>query len=376
MTAAAPARRTWILDTAVAVVFAGLTQVEIWVFRAGEVSQGVQVLATALVAVMAATLALRSTAPVPAYFVNGLAVVATTLVGVPSDIYPFSNLALLYTMATVASTQMAVLGLATGLVGVVYYFWTFGQQPLFGAFTMVLWALGWAAGRSTLARRTRLAVEHERDLSVATAEARDARLALEAQRQGLAREIHDLVGHTINVMVVHAGAGRRAHAPDDARRALETIEEIGTSALDELDGLLGMLGGGPAQRGPLPGVDDIPGLIRRIADAGLDVELRSNVDRGDLSSAQGATVYRIVQEALTNTLKHAEATAALVELQRNGAEVVVTVTDDGRGARGPSGRGLAGMSGRVAVHGGSLEHGDRPEGGFLVTARIPTGGPA
>lgn len=376
MTTAVPARRTWILDTAVAVVFAGLTQVEIWVFRTGEVSQGAQMLATVLVAVMAATLAIRSTAPVPAYFVNGLAVYATTLVGVPSDIYPFSNLALLYTMATVASTQVALVGLATGLVGVAYYFWTFGQQPLFGAFTMVLWALGWAAGRSTLARRTRLAVEHERDLSVATADARDARLALEAQRQGLAREIHDLVGHTINVMVVHAGAGRRATAPDDARRALETIEEIGRSALDELDDLLGLLGESPAPRSPLPGVDDIPGLVRRIADAGLDVEVRSNIDRGDLSSAHGATVYRIVQEALTNTLKHAQATAALVELTRDGADVVVTVTDDGRGARGPSGRGLAGMSSRVAVHGGSLEHRDRSEGGFLVTARIPTGGPA
>ncbi|MBW3603689.1 MAG: hypothetical protein KY460_02065 [Actinobacteria bacterium] len=376
MTTAVPVRRTWVLDTAVAVVFAGLTQVEIWVFRADEVSQGAQVAAMALVAVMAATLALRSTAPVPAYFVNGLAVVATTLVGVPSDVYPFSNLALLFTMATVASTQVAVLGLATGLVGVAYYFWTFGQQPLFGAFTMVLWALGWAAGRSTLARRARIAVEHERDLSVATAEARDARLALEAQRQGLAREIHDLVGHTINVMVVHAGAGRRATSPDDARRALETIEQIGRSALDELDDLLGMLGEGPAQRSPLPGVDDIPGLIGRVADAGLDVELRSDVNRGDLSGAQGVTVYRIVQEALTNTLKHAEATAALVELQRNSTEVVVTVTDDGHGARGPSGRGLAGMSSRVAVHGGSLEHGDRPEGGFRVTARLPMGGSA
>lgn len=377
MTAGTMARRTPGLDVAVAVVFAGLTQVEIWVFRAGEVSQDAQVLATILVAVMAVALAFRSTAPIPAYFANGLAIYAVTLVGVPSDIYPFSNLALLYTLATVASTQVAIVGLVTGLGGVATYFWAFGQQPVFGAFTMVLWALAWMAGRSTLGRRTRLSIEHERDLSLAAADARDARLALESQRREIAREIHDMVGHTVNVMVVHAGAGRRAldrdGGTDDARAAFSTIEDVGSAALEEMDSLLGLLGPQPTDRSPLPGIADLDDLAERTAQSGLRVELYTELEH-DIDATQGATVYRIVQEALTNTLRHAAAGVAVVDVRSEDGDVVVTVTDDGDGATGPPGRGLAGMADRLALHGGSVQHGDLNDGGFRVSARMPIGG--
>ncbi|HSJ44079.1 MAG TPA: histidine kinase dimerization/phosphoacceptor domain-containing protein [Euzebyales bacterium] len=214
MTASTSARTTFGSDVAFAAVYAALTQVELWVFRS-DVSNGQQLAASVLIALMAVTLAFRSRAPVPAYFVNGVAVVVTSaVVGVPGDVYPFGNIVLLYTMATVASTGVAVLGLATGLAGVAVYFGSLSEEPVLGAFTMILWALAWAAGRASLTRRIQVAVEHERGLSLAAAEAQEARLALEAQRRRMTREIHDLVGHTLNVMVVHAGAGRRAVGTD------------------------------------------------------------------------------------------------------------------------------------------------------------------
>lgn len=375
MTAGSSARTTFGWDIALAVVFGVLTQVETWVFRAGEVTGGQQAAGAALVGLMAVTLAFRSRAPVPAYFVNGIAVgVTSAVVGLPGDVYPFGNLVLLYTMATVASTGIAVAGLVLGLGGVALYFASLSDQPVFGAFTMVLWSLGWAAGRATLARRTQAAVEHERDLSLATAQAQEARMALEAQQRRMAREIHDLVGHALNVMVVHAGAGRRAvdTDADGARMALETIESVGRTALGELDGLLGMLDSDAQDRTPLPGLDELDRLVDQVAQAGLRVGLARDVD-GHVPAAHGATVYRIVQEALTNTIRHADATHATVEVRRADAELLVAIVDDGRGSTRPAGRGLRGMAERVAVHGGSLEHGPRDGGGYRVAARLPLG---
>lgn len=360
MTAGSSARTTVWWDVALAVVFGALTQVEIWVFRADDLTGGRQVAGAALVALMAVTLAYRSRAPVPAYFVNGIAVgVTSAVVGMPGDIYPFGNLVLLYTMAAVASTGVAVTGLVLGLGGVALYFASLSDRPVFGAFTMVLWSLGWAAGRATLARRTQAAIEHERDLSLAAAQAQEARLALEAQRRRMAREIHDLVGHTLNVMVVHAGAGRRAisAAPDDACAALETIEQVGRTALGELDGLLGMLDADSEDdRAPLPGLDELDRLVEQVGRAGLRVLLERDVD-GHVPAAHGATVYRIVQEALTNTLRHADATHVTVEVRRADQDLLVEIVDDGGGSTAPAGRGLRGMAERVVAHGGTLAHG-------------------
>lgn len=375
MTAGSSARTTFGWDVAFAVVFAALTQVELWVFRSGELSGGQQLAGGVLIALMAVTLAFRSRAPVPAYFVNGIAVVVTSaVIGVPGDVYPFGNAVLLHAMAGVASTGVAVLGLIAGLGGVAAYFGTLSEEPVFAALTMVLWALAWAAGRATLARRTQTAIEHERDLSLAAAQTQEARLALEAQRRRMAREIHDLVGHTLNVMVVHAGAGRRAVGtdPDGARVALETIERVGRTALGELDELLGMLDTDTTDRAPLPGLDQLDRLVDQVERAGLRVRLERDVD-GRVPAAHGATVYRIVQEALTNTLRHADAVQATVEVRRADGFLLVEVVDDGRGSTAPAGRGLRGMAERVAAHGGTLEHGPGDGGGYRVTARVPVG---
>jgi glucose-6-phosphate-specific signal transduction histidine kinase len=189
-------------------------QVELWVLRSGDLSGGQQLAGGALIALMAVTLAFGSRAPVPAYFVNGIAVVVTSaVVGVPGDVYPFGN--------------------------VVHH------GPV-----------GDRLGRRspTLARRTQMAVEHELDLSLAVAVAQEARLVLEAQRRRMAREIHDLVGHTLNVMIVHAGVGLRGMAERVAGHggSLAPCDRaLLTPAPSRCDSHLGRAAHGPRARRPV-----------------------------------------------------------------------------------------------------------------------------
>lgn len=367
-------------DLLAAVVYLGLCLGEVWFFLEAPVSSGTRLAGSVVVTLMAVAVAFRSPRPVTAYFVHGTLIGVATVLGMPGDVYPFGNLFLLATLASVAGPRMAWIGLATAMVGVGSYFWRFGQPPIFAAFTMSLWVLAWAAGRASQGRSRELLLAHDRDLSRAAAQTHEAELALEVQRRDIAREIHDLVGHTINVMVVHAGAGRRGleRDPNEGRDALVTIEEVGRGALDELDGLLCSLSRAPGDRQPVQGLEDVAGLVARVGRAGPAATLDDRV-AGPVPAAVGATAYRVVQEALTNTLKHADAALVEVVLSRHDDVLEVVVHDDGRGsdrrsATGPperAGRGLAGMGERVAALGGALEHGDDPRGGYHVTATIP-----
>lgn len=367
-------------DMVAAVVYLGLVQGEVWFFLEVPVSSGTRLAGSVVVTLMAVAVAFRSTRPVTAYFVHGSLIGVATVLGVPGDVYPFGNLFLLATLASVAGPRVAWLGLATAMVGVGSYFWRFGQPAIFAAFTMSLWALAWAAGRAAQGRRRELLLAHDRDLSRAASRTHEATLALEVQRRDIAREIHDLVGHTINVMVVHAGAGRRGldRDPDQARDALVTIEEVGRGALDELDGLLATLSQAPGDRGPVQGLEDVAGLVARVERAGPVATLDDRVS-GPVPAAVGATAYRVVQEALTNTLKHADAACVDVVLARHDDILEVVVHDDGRGSPGSSAtgpderpdRGLVGMAERVAALGGTLDHGDDPGGGYRVAVTIP-----
>lgn len=224
-----PLRTTPTLDSVAAGIYLGLTLSETWFYLGQELSRGTQVAGSVALVLMAAAVASRSTRPVQAYFAHGLLILVAIALGMPGNVYPFGNLFLLATMASVAAPAVAWAGLATGVAGIGAYFWRFDEPLLLSGFTMALWALAWVAGRAAHGRRRELVLAHDRDLSRATAEAQAARLALETQRRDIAREIHDLVGHTINVMVIHAGAGRRGldRDPAEARRALSTIEEVG-----------------------------------------------------------------------------------------------------------------------------------------------------
>ena len=212
---------------------------------------------------------------------------------------------------------------------------------------------------------------------------RAAHDAVVVERTRIAHELHDVVAHAMGVMVVQAGAARMVltRDPHGAAEALRRIEETGRSGLAEMRRLLGVLetGDDEGARVPQPGLDHLDGLLDSMRGTGLRVDAAVEGTPRPLPAGVDLTAYRLVQEALTNALKHAGGAHARVLLRFGPDALEVVVTDDGRGpkpdgAQPPGGRGLIGMRERMAVFGGSLETGERPGGGFLVRARIPLSG--
>ena len=196
------------------------------------------------------------------------------------------------------------------------------------------------------------------------------------ERRRIAREMHDVVAHSLAVVVGHAEAGRLvvARSPERAADILETIAGTGREALAEMRGLLGVLRDGDAPAGPQPGLHDVPALVARVRRSGLTVTYDAE-ELGQVPPGVALTAYRVVQEALTNTARHARGAAARVSLERGPDALTVTVVDDGadHGVSGPRttpGRGLTGMRERVEAVGGELETGPTPHG-WRVRARMP-----
>jgi signal transduction histidine kinase len=207
------------------------------------------------------------------------------------------------------------------------------------------------------------------------------------ERIRLAHELHDSVGHTLTMMVVQAGAGGHVYErdPDFARRALENIETSGRQALGELDRILGLLrDDDAAERVPQPGLNAVPGLIDDLTEAGLPVTLVMEGCVDDVPIEVSRSGFRIVQEALTNVLKHAGNVPTRVMVRCSPGVVEVEVVNDASEGEDPAtmfappesgGRGLLGIEERVGILGGSVEAGPRPGGGFRVWVRLPaTGG--
>jgi signal transduction histidine kinase len=209
------------------------------------------------------------------------------------------------------------------------------------------------------------------------------------ERTRIARELHDVVAHRVSLMTVQAGAAKAVAAqdPEGALRAMSAVEEAGRQALDELRHLLGVLR--PETDldglGPQPGLADLPRLVEQTRGAGLDVSLATDGVVAGLPARVDLFAYRIVQEALTNVLKHAGPGARTeVRLGSDGRGVVIEVLDDGPGATAPPGpdaddagargHGIVGMRERARLLGGTLDASPRPGGGFSVVAHLPTGG--
>jgi signal transduction histidine kinase len=228
----------------------------------------------------------------------------------------------------------------------------------------------WLAGQTVRRRRGR-----ERDLILEREE--KARAAVLEERTRIARELHDVVAHAISVIVLQARGARHAldEEPDDARGALDSIEATATQALGEMRRLLGLLRAGDEEvaLAPQPSLAHIETLAAHVRDAGLPVEVRVEGPVRELAPGVDLSAYRIVQEALTNALKHAGDASARVLVRYGDEALELEVADTGGGgANGTgSGHGLAGMRERVAVFGGELESGPRREGGFAVRARLP-----
>jgi signal transduction histidine kinase len=217
-------------------------------------------------------------------------------------------------------------------------------------------------------RRARIA-ERERDVA--------AREAVVEERARIARELHDVIAHHVSMIVVQAGAERRVLDETNAstREVLESVEQIGRGALTEMRRLLGMLRGDAHEPlSPQPGLDDLSTLVGQLREAGLPVELQVDGERRELPIGIELSAYRIVQEALTNALKHAGDARTTVHVGYGPDSLELEITDDGvgSGARASAGgHGLVGMRERVALYGGRFDASPDPSGGFVVRVRLP-----
>ncbi len=272
----------------------------------------------------------------------------------------------------------AVAGLGVALAGVVVVTFEDVRVPADEAFSVALvGSLTWLAG-VVLRRRSLLADQAEERAAAFERDHRDTETAVAEERARIARELHDVVAHSVSVMTVQAGAARMLLNTDPQRAVapLLAVEEAGRQALAELRRLLGILRTEEGGTGlvPQPDIEDLPELIETVRAAGLLVELVEDGDVRPVAPGPGLAAYRIVQEALTNTLKHAGAQHVVLTMDYGAEQLRIEVRDDGRRAHqaaGHGGHGLAGMRERAAVYGGVLEAGPEHGGGYAVRASLP-----
>lgn len=256
-----------------------------------------------------------------------------------------------------------------------------GADDMKYAFVMltVLVAGVWLLGLHMRTRRAYLRSVEERAERLERERDNEVKVAMAAERARIARELHDVVAHNVSVIVVQADGASYAIDTDlgRARQALDTISSTGRLALAEMRRLLGVLreNDDAGAFAPQPGVAELDDLIEHVRASGVAVTFEMDGTPPAMSQGRQLTVYRIVQEALTNTLKHGgPRVAAAVRLRYAEDALEIRVDDDGRGAAAPDdgrGHGLAGMRERVAVYGGDVRAAPRPGGGFEVVARIP-----
>lgn len=282
----------------------------------------------------------------------------------------------LYTFAATVPLRQALVGLALAYAATL----TVLTGGLAGAgWGLIVLGGAWVGGRAIRTRRRLIAAL--RDTAEQLRDSRDehARAAVAEERGRIARELHDVIAHAVSVIVVQAGAAERTldHDPVRARTAMVSVQDAGRQALGELRRLLEVLrpdSEHPVGLEPQPGLADLDGLAERVGGSGLVVSLHREGNVCVLPAGVELAAYRIVQEALTNVLKHADAHRAEVAVRYRPNAVVLVVADDGHGVNGDrpdGGRGLLGMRERVAIYGGQLRTGPGPAGGYAVHVRLP-----
>ncbi|MEU9202506.1 histidine kinase [Streptomyces sp. NPDC048332] len=249
-------------------------------------------------------------------------------------------------------------------------------------FSLFVFAAAYAFGRLAVTRKAYLRAVEDRARQLELTHLIEAEQAAARERARIAREMHDVLSHAVSLMIVQAEAGPVAvrTAPERAEAAFDAISETGRDAMVQLRRMLGVLRDGEdepdAPREPQPLLDGVPGLVERVGAGGPKVSYEVTGDGLPPGLAVEATVYRIVQEALTNVVRHAEASSVRVRLEHGHDALTVTVTDDGRGPGGGSGLGLTGIRERAAAHGGTARTGPGPDGrGFRVAVTIPRARP-
>ena len=361
-----------VIDGGLAVIFVVLVTAEV---ARQPVPGGGTALLALLTLVMAACLVLRRKWPLATLVIGTAALVVESFLHIATVFTPLATLVGAYSVGLYATRTRARWGLLIIVAGILGFFvGTPGLRrtdPVQLAYVLLVWIGGWAFGYARARRgedqeRVRRALERE---------------VIAEERVRMSRELHDVVGHTVNLLVVQAGAARMTleQDPAQARQLLKSMEDTGRETLADLDRMLATLRGDtqhaderPGTVIPAPGLAQLPELIRRFRDSGVDARL--SVDpRLQLPRDLDLSAYRIVQEALTNTLKHAAPCAATVAVEQVDGTMIIEVSDTGPGVRqtDPRGRGLVGIAERVSMSGGVLEHGDGEHGGFRLRAVLP-----
>jgi signal transduction histidine kinase len=375
----------WWFDSALALAAAGLSTA-FFIFHPAVrgLPRGRFVLGCGLVLLHTLPLAARRRFPLAVLATTVASGVAFVALDLAPDILWVAIPVAVYSVAAYGDRWVALAGLAVAEAGLAVVQLTPGRT---GVNTWVgnmgFLAAAWLLGHFVGVRRLYVLRLEERTAELEQAREELARRAVTEERLRLARELHDVVAHAMSVIAVQSGVG--AHIantqPKEAAKALGAIEATSRAALEELRRLLGVLRQADGPQGdlaPVPGLADLEGLLAELAKAGLAVKLRVNGTRPPLPAGVDLSAYRIVQEALTNVVKHAGSARAQVVIGYGDQDVTVEVTDDGRGAvtsvsdgRAGTGHGLIGMRERVAAFGGDLEVGPGPDGGFRVAARLP-----
>ena len=356
-------------------------------------------LALTLVVIQAVPLAWRRSWPVPVMIVIGGARVAYDQIGFGFAPFPLGPAIAFYTVIDRSHPVWRWITCVLTAVGITISLATPGHnEPYQAIFQALIFLTAWAAGTLSRAKRASLqAAQNRADRAEAELD-RQASRAAEHERTRIARELHDVVAHHVSLMAVQAEAATSLlpDRPEQARRSVEIIGDTARQTLTELRRLLGVLRS-PSERpetAPSASLGELGEVLDQVRDAGLAVDLEVVGTPGPLAPSVDLTAYRIVQEALTNTIRHAQASRAAVTLRYEPGFITVGVTDSGPRRGGPppggnggiaagpgspprgsrlagSGLGLAGIAERVASCGGNLTVGPTPAGGFAVTARLP-----
>ncbi|GHH23942.1 sensor histidine kinase [Streptomyces rubradiris] len=384
---------TWV-DTFWAVVLFGMSGLSEVSWDGSPHHHGSLPAGLAVSAVLSVVVALRRRFPEPMLLVALVTGLAQLVLDVETTVADFAMLVITYTVAAVGARWASRLALTVSLCAATaaQIRWpqeqaSFGGQIAIAVFQTVPFALAWVLGDSMRTRRAYFAQLEERAARLEKEREAQAKVAVAAERARIARELHDVVAHNVSVMVVQADGANYVMdtAPDQAKKALETISSTGRQALAEMRRLLGVLRTGEHQETgeyvPQPDVGQIDDLIEQCRSSGLPVDFKVEGTPRPLPSGVELTAYRIVQEALTNTRKHGGPGAgASVRLVYFDDGLGLLVEDDGKGAPhelyeegGADGRGhgLIGMRERVGMVGGTLDAGPRPGGGFRISALLP-----
>jgi signal transduction histidine kinase len=340
-----------------------------------------------LVALAFLPLAGRRRFPLTVLVITGVAAALYDVLQQPRSLAIIALLIALYTVGTLYDRwRLVAITTAVGVMALVVAGPDLNSPLVFGEVARILAPIIVAAALGDAARNRRAFLEEaqQRVLAAEATREEETRRRVDEERLRIARDLHDITAHSLSLIAVQSGVA--AHVldsdPEEARRALLAIRETSRSALHELRGLLGVLRGageGPAPLAPAPSLARLEELTDPLHDAGFELEVERDGDLASLPAFVDATAFRIIQEALTNVLRHAKPCPVSVSVKRSPAALAVVVTDDGPTLTGgeaaaAQGHGIPGMRERAAAVGGTVEAGPTPAGGWRVSALLPLSG--